>query len=348
MSKREIVCVDLFCGAGGLSIGLKDAGINIAAGFDFDPACEYPYKENIGADFICKDIREIKAEEIEKYYPQGSLRLLAGCAPCQPFSMMKRGADTSSDEKWGLLLEFARLVEEIQPDFITMENVPGLSKQTVFDDFVTRIEKAGYQIKFDQLYGPDYGLPQNRKRLVLIGSKIGEVELPKKTHIKSNYRTVREIIANLPVLNNGESAANDPLHIAAGLTEINLKRIKFSKPGGSWEDWPLEYRAKCHVKASGSTFKSVYARMGWDKPSPTITTQFYNFGTGRFGHPEQHRAITPREAAMLQSFPETYKFVPPDSKVQLSVVSRLIGNAVPPILGKVIGESLTSIANKGI
>jgi len=343
MSEHNIVCVDLFCGAGGLSAGLKEVGIEIAAGFDFDGRCKFAYEENVKAEFICKDIRDITAQEISKYFQGAGIKLLAGCAPCQPFSTMKLGVDTSTDEKWSLLLEFARLVEEVKPDLITMENVPGLRKQSVFTDFVSRLEKAGYDVEYTQLYGPDFGLPQNRKRLVLIGSKIGKAKLPIKSFGKGNYKTVRQTIGGLQPLGSGEKSSTDPLHIASSLTDINLQRIKLSKPGGSWEDWPKELRAKCHQKESGSTFKSVYGRMNWDEPSPTITTQSYNFGTGRFGHPEQDRALTLREAAMLQSFPENYKFVADGEKIEISVISRLIGNAVPPVLGKAIGETLNKM-----
>ena len=144
----------------------------------------------------------------------------------------------------------------------------------------------------------------------------------------------------LDALEAGGKYTNDPLHRACRLSSLNLKRIRASKAGGTWRDWPMRLRAKCHREESGQTYPSVYGRMEWDRPAPTITTQFFGFGNGRFGHPDQDRAITLREGAILQSFPEGYEFSPKGEPVQFSTLGRLIGNAVPVRLGEAIGNSI--------
>jgi DNA (cytosine-5)-methyltransferase 1 len=270
--------------------------------------------------------------------------MLAGCAPCQPFSMHRRGQDTSSEEQWSLLTEFGRLVKETEPELVTMENVPRIVSARVFRDFVDLLVNHDYHVDYRSCNGVDYGLPQRRSRLVLLASRLGSVEIAPHRARGESPRTVRDEIAELPPLRAGEADPHDPLHRARRLSDINLKRIKASTPGGTWEQWPAKLRAPCHRKASGATFRNVYARMEWDKPAPTITTLAHNFGTGRFGHPEQDRAISLREAAMLQGFPSTYRFVPPKDPARFGHLGRLIGNAVPPPLAKAVGETLVKHA----
>jgi len=340
-SKQMINAIDLFCGAGGLSYGLQQAGVNVVAGVDIDSDCEYVYSRNIKAPFLLKDIREISVEDINSLYPKNGYRLLAGCAPCQPFSKHRRGEDTTEDEKWTLLDEFGRIVVGVMPDFVTMENVPGIVSTVVFKRFAQQLIKLGYHVSYKICFCPEYGLPQNRRRLVLLASKLGEVHVPEGTFKPGTYKTVRKIIEDIPPIKSGKESAEDPLHKSLGLSDINLSRIKASKPGGTWRDWPVDLLADCHRRKSGSSFQSVYGRMHWDEPSPTITTQFYNFGTGRYGHPAQHRALSLREGAMLQGFPKKYVFIEPGKKVYFNSIGRLIGNAVPPPLGKAIGNEIT-------
>ncbi|MET0116437.1 MAG: DNA cytosine methyltransferase [Sedimenticola sp.] len=340
---KKISAVDLFCGAGGLTHGLIKSGVNVVAGYDIQNICKYAYeKNNPGAEFINKDVQELSGDEIQALYPKGHFRLLAGCAPCQPFSKYSHGRDVENDKKWPLLYAFSRLIEEVMPDLVTMENVPEVTRHQVYHDFVSQLEDLGYKVWAKKIFCPDYGMPQSRNRHVLLASKIGEVELIKPTHRPNKYRTVRQAIGKLPPISAGEQCKKDKLHMSAGLSPLNLKRIKKSIPGGTWRDWPESLRAECHKKSSGRGYVSVYARMIWDEPSPTITTQSYGFGNGRFGHPEQHRAISLREAAVLQTFPKSYKFVPPKEKVNMSAIGTMIGNAVPVRLGKVIGKSFCS------
>lgn len=340
----EISGIDLFCGAGGLTHGLTLAGIKIAAGFDIDPICRFPYEKNNDAQFVLKDVASITGDELLSFYPKGSIKLLAGCAPCQPFS--KYTQNRPKDERWGLLYHFARLISEVQPDLVTMENVPELVKHSVYDDFKKQLELNGYHVSDSVVFCPDYGMAQTRKRLVLLASKSGSIDLLPPTHNVSNYKTVRDAIGHLPSLTAGGCDPVDPLHRTSKLSELNLKRIKASKPGGTWKDWPLHLRAPCHTKESGKGYASVYGRMEWDKPSPTMTTQCYGFGNGRFGHPEQHRAISYREAAILQSFPDEYKFIQDNCRVETGGLGRMIGNAVPVRLGEIVGLSIIKHVKK--
>lgn len=339
MSKAiKIEAIDVFCGAGGLSYGLQQAGIKILAGIDVDKACQYPFETNVKATFLQKDVRKVDAIELNSLYSPGAIKMLAGCAPCQPFSSFRNKlGDNEEDEKWTLLDEFGRLVEELQPDLVTMENVPPLRSKDVFKQFVAKLESQKYSVDVQVVFCPAYGIPQQRRRLVLIASRLGKVTPLKPLYEPADYPSVRDTIEHLPKVESGRVYVADPLHRAVGLTDLNLKRIRHSKPGGTWKDWPEDVRSACHKKESGASFQSVYARMEWDKPGPTITTQCYNYGTGRFGHPEQDRAITLREAAMIQSFPDTYEFAKP-ALISFTGTGRLIGNAVPPKLGTAIGE----------
>lgn len=334
-----IEAVDLFCGVGGLTAGLRSKGIRVRAGYDVDPACEYPYEKNNKARFVLKDVATVTADEIISCYTAGSTRLLAGCAPCQPFSTYNQGKDTRSDRKWPLLDHFARLIAEVSPDLVTMENVPDVTKHDVYHRFVETLKSAAYHVWAGTVSCADYGVPQRRRRHVLLASKLGPIDLISPTHIDKHV-VVEQVISDLASLHAGEQDPKDPLHTASKLSDINLRRIRASKPGGTWRDWPKTLRAPCHRKESGKTYPGVYGRMTWDEPGPTMTTLCYGFGNGRFGHPSQDRAISLREAAILQSFPKDYIFTKPGDPIHFRIVGRMIGNAVPVRLGEVIAESV--------
>jgi DNA (cytosine-5)-methyltransferase 1 len=339
--KLSVVAVDLFCGAGGMTHGFIKAGIPVIAGIDTDETCKYAYEKNNNTKFINKDIRAITGTELASLYPENGIRILTGCAPCQPFSThTQKNRKRNEDDKWGLLYTFSRLIKEIEPDIVSMENVPQIEKQKVFSHFIGNLEKLEYHISWQFVYCPDYGIPQTRTRLVLLASRLGNIQLISKTHTPSQYRTVEKSIRNLEAIRDGETSSKDPLHKACKLTAINKNRIHQSKPGGTWRDWDKELLTPCHQKPSGKSYVSVYSRMEWDKPAPTITTQFYNFGTGRFGHPEQHRALSLREGALLQTFPKYYKFIDPKLPFSIKRLGRHIGNAVPVRLGEIIGISI--------
>ena len=338
----SIRTVDLFCGAGGLTRGLESAGIRVELGIDIDPACEYPFTANNGAAFLRKFIEDITVADTPEAFNEAPFKLLAGCAPCQPFSTYSHGWSCPSDERWNLLGDFSRLVKEICPHLVTMENVPPLVREDVFADFVNVLEEEGFDVFHTVVNCADYSVPQQRQRLVVLASRLGPISLISPTTPNGSQITVKEAIGDMPPLAAGEVCQEDPLHRACGLSPLNLQRVRASKPGGTWRDWDEELQAACHRKKSGKTYPSVYGRMTWDDPSPTMTTQYYGFGNGRFGHPDQDRAISLREGAILQSFPKSYEFVPKDNPIYGKTVGRLIGNAVPVKLGAAIGKSIVS------
>lgn len=336
-----IKAVDLFCGVGGLTCGLQKAGIPVVAGIDIDGSCEYAYTYNNHSQFIKKSIDEVTGKEIRTLLYGADIKVLVGCAPCQPFSSHQKDKKHRSNHKdWKLLYQFSRLIKETKPHIVSMENVPELEKEKVFIDFVNALNEEHYLVNYDVVNVADYGVPQRRKRLILLASKRKEIKIPMPTH--ERYITVREAIGNLPKVKAGETDKDDALHIASSLSSLNLRRIKSSQPGGTWRDWPDELKLTCHKSEKGRTYSSVYGRMRWEDLSPTITTQFVAYGTGRFGHPEQDRALTLREGAILQSFPPDYQFVSPEEPIQIRKIARHIGNAVPPRLGEVIGQSIIS------
>jgi DNA (cytosine-5)-methyltransferase 1 len=343
--QHDVTCVDLFCGVGGLTRGLLDAGVRVVAGVDLDDACKYAYEKNNGSAFHPRDVTRLTASELESWFGDASIRVLAGCAPCQPFSKyalryQKKadGKDVERDERWSLLSHFGRLVDELLPDIVTMENVPTVTRHTVFKEFKAMLERLDFKVWVDVIDCTKYGLPQRRYRTVLLASRHGEIRLREPN--ESETKTVEHALKGLPILRHGGSDENDPLHAASRLSDLNYERIKVSKPGGSWRDWPKHLIAKCHRKDTGKSYPGVYGRMRWDEPAPTLTTQFYGFGNGRFGHPSQARGLSLREGSILQGFPQDYSFVPKGQSVQFKVLGRLIGNAVPVDLGRAIGESI--------
>lgn len=354
MSKKKsnnIVAVDLFCGVGGLTQGLQKAGIKVVAGIDNDESCKYAYEKNNLAQFIKADISKYPANEIKKFFRGAKIKILVGCAPCQTFSPQARKyrkyKDLTQDSRWTLLNFFAGYVNVLQPDIVSMENVAELEKFDIFRNFVATLKSLNYNVSYTIINCADYGLPQNRRRLVLLASKLAPIKLiPKANKYIKKYRTVKDAIGDLPAINNGEVLSTDPLHRSSRLTPINLKRIKCSKPGGTWRDWPIDLLPNCYKRNTGKSFTSVYGRMKWDAPSPTITTQFLSIGTGRFGHPDQDRALSLREGALLQTFPKKYEFFKRGDKVSLRTISRHIGNAVPVDLGKIIGISINEHLKK--
>ncbi len=339
--------VDLFCGVGGLTHGFILENFNVLAGIDVDNSCAYAFeKNNKGAKFIYKDLTTITKDDIECLYPKDDIKILVGCAPCQPFSRYTSGTNSKKQEsKWGLLDNFAKIITEVQPEIISMENVPQLATQDkyeVYANFLEVLKENGYYISDPKkiVFCPDYGIPQNRKRLVLLASKFGNIELISPTHSKKDYVTVRKTIENMPPLNAGERDANDKLHVSQKLSDTNRQRISFIKEGQDWKSLPEHLVADCHKKPSGKTFNGIYGRMKWDEPAPTMTTHCIGFGNGKFGHPEQNRAISLREASLFQTFPINYAFFENEKTFSTTNIQRHIGNAVPVRLGQVIAQSI--------
>jgi DNA (cytosine-5)-methyltransferase 1 len=341
MNTEKIQVVDIFCGVGGLTHGLEKAGLTVLRGIDFDETCQYAYEHNNKSRFIHSDIKDVLPSTINDLFDKDTIRVLAGCAPCQPFSSYTRKYKIDeNDSRWKLLNYFKEIVLHVQPEIVTVENVPRLSKEKIFFDFIAILSSLKYSISWKIVRCADYGVPQSRRRLVLLASRLGDIDLIPPTHKPTQYVHVDKVISQLPIIEAGETDSYDLLHKSASLTKINLQRIKQSVPGGSWHDWDKKLKLKCHKKKSGSTYVSIYGRMSWGKLAPTITTEFYNIGTGRFGHPEQDRGLSLREGALLQTFPAKYKFNDTKTPSAFSVTARHIGNAVPVRLGYVIGKSI--------
>ena len=328
-----IRAVDVFCGIGGLTYGLRTAGLDVALGLDIDPSCRYAYEtNNTGATFLQADIRDISFSDLDAYYEQSDARALVGCAPCQPFSAHTRR--TAPAEDCELVDEFARLVREGTPDLVSMENVPGLAKHDSFHGLLRLLNDLEYDVDFDVLNFHQHGVPQRRRRLVMLASRRGPAQLPEPSGDTNN---VADFIRDLDPIDAGQTSSEDPAHTTLPLSPTNLARIRQSKPGGTWKDWDEALVNPCHTRAH---YPAPYGRMRWDEPAPTVTTQFCYYSTGRFGHPTQDRAVSVREAALLQTFPENYDLVDPDAALPIHKLARHVGNAVPVKIGELIGTSL--------
>lgn len=341
---RNWAVVDVFCGAGGLSHGFHRAGFQVVAGLDIDSSCRYPFERNNDARFVQASLDKVSADDLADLYPSKARRILVGCAPCSPFSAYTSTAKHSRADKWSLVPLLADRIAALQPEVVSMENVPRLASfrgGQVLKAFVDRLVDD-YDVTVEVVECARYGVPQLRKRLVLLASKLGRLALGPPTHSSRRPPTVRDWIGSLPPIAHGQTHPSDPLHASAGLSATNLKRIQASVPGGTWKDWPDELVTPCHRKPSGKSYINVYGRMAWDEPSPTITTGCFSYGRGRFGHPTQHRAISLREAALLQTFPAEYDFVQPGHPISFERIGRQIGNAVPVALGEAIGRTVAT------
>ena len=342
--KPKLKAVDFFCCAGGVTTGLKMAGINVLGGIDIDGSYKNTYeKNNPGSKFIQADIAKLSPRSLHKRLgitKNMTDLIFVGCSPCQYYSNIQ--TDKSKSEKTRLLLEdFKRFVDYYNPAYIFIENVPGLdtksgSPLSIFKEFL-RTRNPSYVFDDAIINAADYRVPQNRKRYILIATRLtNSIRIPKGN--SSNIKTVRQAIEKLKPIPHSFKDTSSHKHWTASLHPLNLKRIQKTKHDGGtrldWKDDP-ELQLTCY-KGKDDTFPDVYGRLFWDKPSPTITTKFHSISNGRFGHPEQDRALSLREGAILQTFPKSYEFFA-DS---LAVIARMIGNAVPPVLAKSIGYSL--------
>ena len=333
--------LDFFCGAGGLTRGLLDSGVRVAAGFDIDESCCRTFEQNnSGVRFIRADVRELTASDVLQVIGSTDPEhvLLAGCAPCQSFSPQRKGSGRRSDAT--LLGEFGRLVEGVLPGHVIVENVPGMQKVrgfSTFRRFLHMLDAKEYRYVYGVLDAKVYGVPQNRRRLVLVASRTVRPFLPKAQFGPGRraYKTVRQAISHFPGIKAGERHPAVPNHVAASVSELNAERLR-STPhdGGDRRSWPADLELQCH-KGTYKGHTDVYGRMHWDQPAPALTGRCNSISNGRYGHPEQDRAISLREAAALQTFPDGYEFFGPDQRI-----ARHIGNAVPVRLAEELGKSL--------
>ncbi|MFH5883671.1 DNA cytosine methyltransferase [Halalkalibaculum sp. DA3122] len=326
--------IDLFSGCGGLTQGMSDAGFQTKVAVELEEDAVKAFKLNHpDTQVIQKDIREISVDEIKSVLGDQRLHLLAGCPPCQGFSRVRRlnKAQCVDDDRNNLVEEYYRLVEGLMPYTIMMENVPGLEEYSLFQEIVKNLRNLGYKIEHKVVDVKKYGVPQSRRRLIMVGSLLGQLNIAEGSQKKV---TVRKKIEHLPT----PDATDDPMQkIVANHSDRIMERIKKTpKDGGSWKDLPEEYILDCHKKKNVG-FNDIYGRLRWDDYSTTITGGCLNPSKGRFLHPEQDRVITPREAALLQSFPEDYKFPTDIAKSSLAL---LIGNALPPEFSRIHSDNI--------
>ncbi|MDB6063859.1 MAG: hypothetical protein JWR26_67 [Pedosphaera sp.] len=336
--------IDFFCGCGGTTRGFLDSGIKVVKGIDSDGRCKETFEHNNSpAIFECNDVYAITSEHVLKNISlePGDHLLLSGCAPCQPFSQQNRKRD--NDGRRALLLQFGRFVEDIRPSFVFVENVPGIQRVTgnsAFRRFLKLLDDAGYEYDYDIVDAKDYGVPQSRARLILVASRLGPIRLPQKTHGTGAsllpYNTVGSAIKKYPPLLAGETHAWVPNHVASSISPRNLERLQYTPPdGGGRAHWPRHMWLECHKDQESHS--DVYGRMFWDRPAPALTCRCTSISNGRYGHPDQDRAISVREAAALQTFPETFLFFGAKKNI-----SSQIGNAVPVLIAKLFGKHFLS------
>jgi DNA (cytosine-5)-methyltransferase 1 len=336
----SIIAFDFACGVGGTTKGMQLAGIQVAKGVDIDPSCRKTYERNCRpSKFVEADIRNINLDELFRGITinREDKILFAACLPCQPFS--RQGRLDEKDERITLTKAFLRLVKKGNPDFVFSENVPGFQKAfggRPFNSFLRGLRRMQYEYCYGTIKAELYGIAQRRRRFILLASKHGKPTFPAPTHGRGGkpYRTVRDVIGALPPLRAGERDSRIPNHEAASLSPLNMKRMRNTpKSGGCRLGWAPELVLPCHRNWKG--YADVYGRMEWDKPAPTLTTRCISFSNGRFGHPEQDRAISVREAAAIQGFGLEFVFLSP-----FSVAAKHVGNAVPPPLAQALIKSL--------
>ncbi|MGH1437062.1 MAG: DNA cytosine methyltransferase [Lewinella sp.] len=334
-SKNVLQAVDFFCSAGGVTCGFKQAGIDVLGGIDIDEKCKETYEKNNDAKFLTADVSNLEIASLKKKF---NIRLnqrnliFIGCSPCQYYSTIN--TNKTKSKKTRLLLEdFQDFVAYYRPGHVFIENVPGFEKKegSPINRFKEFLDRYGYAYDDKVLNAKNYGVAQSRKRYVLLASRINKkIRLP--VPIENEIINVEDVIGNsilFPPIPAGHRDETDFMHTASGLEEINIKRIQATPHnGGDRRSWPEELQPDCYKNHIGHF--DVYGRMSWNKPAPTITTRFNGYSNGRYGHPNQDRAISIREGAVLQSFPIDYKFY----SSNMGVIAKMIGNAVPPEFAK--------------
>lgn len=336
--------IDFFCGCGGASKGFENAGFEIALGIDFEKHAADSYQSNFkSAEFINRDIRKVRARDVAAKIPDWKEHdlVFCACAPCQPFSSQNKGK-SHQDQRASLLMETARFVRAFRPKFIFLENVPGIQRVKAdeigpFQKYLKFLSRLGYKFDYKLVSSEFYGIPQKRKRLVMM-ARLGLTPVfPEKTHGTEDvpFANVRQYIKGMTSLQAGESDPEDPLHKASPVQPQNLERLANTPEGGDRRDWPDRLWLDCHKKYKGHT--DVYGRMSWGKLAPTLTTRCTSISNGRFGHPDtnQNRALTLREAACLQTFPKDFIFCG-----GMVAQSKQIGNAVPVLLAQRFAEAV--------
>lgn len=342
--KPTLKAVDFFCGAGGLTRGLLDAHIDVVLGIDAEESCEKTYtRNNRPAQFLCADMKTLNTDALKPYLKgiTNTQLVFVACAPCQPFAVLNKSKGKGQDAF--LLREFGRFVKAYRPKYIFLENVPGIARikgASTLARFKKLLHSLDYKFDDDTVDAKYHGVPQTRRRYLLLAARKRRITLPPITHDGKRvpFKTVRDAISHLPRLKAGNAHRKIKNHIAARISDINLRRLRATPPnGGDRRSWPDHLVLKCHSgKHEGHS--DVYGRMAWDKPAPTLTCKCNSISNGRYGHPTQARAITLREAAALQSFRDSYVFY----GEHYSRIAEKIGNAVPVRMAKAVGKFLVA------
>jgi len=348
-SRVPLTAVDIFSGCGGLTVGLKRAGFKVIGAVEIEPNSFATYKAN-HPDVHCfkQDVRTIKGDDLSKLSPNGAVDLVAGCPPCQGFSSLT-AKYRREDPRNYLVREMSRLIKETRPKAVMIENVPGLAQKGrwLLDELIEELNELGYETSWEVLQAADFGVPQNRRRLVIFAGMGLSVPMPKPTHSRNGkddlipWRTIQEVIDNMPTPIRLDEAGKSGgpqrynWHVIRTMSLENRKRLKHAKPGKSRSQLPERLRPACH-KGLDKGFSSVYGRMSWDQPSVTITGGCTTLSKGRFGHPEEDRTISVREAALLQTFPKDYLFDTPF----MDYVCDMIGNALPCDFAEVLARQV--------
>jgi DNA (cytosine-5)-methyltransferase 1 len=339
----KLKAVDFFCGAGGMTNGFQKAGVRVIAGIDIANDCKSTYEfNNPHSKFILADIKKLRADSLETaidIQKRDDTLIFIGCSPCQYWTKILTTKEKSAESK-NLLMDFKKFIDYYLPGFIVIENVPGIlsTKNSPLDVFLRFLKKNGYVFRHGIINASHFGVPQTRKRFLLIASRVTtEIQFPERKN--DTIPTVRDFIGsnkNFPVLNAGHIDNATTLHTTAGLSPKNLQRLQATPHNGGTR---LAYVNKKNLAIPSQyknkrVFVDTYGRMSWDKPAPTITTKFISLSNGRFGHPDQDRALSLREGATLQTFEQTYQFF----GNSLGSLARQIGNAVPPVLAQHIAS----------
>lgn len=358
MTRKPLTVIDLFAGCGGVTLGFKNIGYRVLAAVEFDPVTAETYRLNHPEVVLYEqDIRDVDPRRVMEQcrLESGELTVLSVCAPCQPFSRQNRVR--RPDPRVELVLEALRFVTAMRPQFVFFENVPGLymgKHKDVLERLVVGLGEQGYAVTPPRVIDAvDYGIPQFRKRLILLAADHGEAPpFPEPTHAppdvtlrtgKMPWRTVEDVFAGLPSLQSGEQDPNDILHKARKHHPLTLERLRhIPYNGGSRHSLPSHLQLNCHKNGDRVGYHDVYGRMDYRRPSNTLTTGCTNVTKGRFAHPEQDRAITPREAARLQTFPDSYRFYGTYEQI-----TSQIGNAVPVLLAEAFADLFRKLSSRG-
>lgn len=344
----QLKAVDFFCGAGGMSYGLARAGVKVLAGIDWDESCRKTYEgNNKPAKFLRCDISSLSPADLARHLAirrSDDSLVFVGCSPCQFWSKMNTDRRKSKKSIF-LLAEFERFVDWFRPGFVLIENVPGLQSKkrpSVLPPFKKFLRDRGYAVAHGVVNANHFGVPQNRKRYLLIATRITKkLTLPRRAKSRPYVEDCLGVANGFPSIPAGHKDKSVRLHTSAALSLKNQRRIaKTPINGGTRESWANDPKLQIPAyKGKDDIFRDVYGRMFWKRPAPTITTRFNSFSNGRFGHPDENRAISLREGATLQTFPKCYVF----KATNQATIARQIGNAVPPVLARRIGRHLLKV-----